>query len=208
MKILQKISVVFLLLYWLPINTMAQQNAGVTLLKSERGVVLLYNKNSLHFTIEFAGKDIKPADSEQIFLSVDNRMLQLQVADVIEVIGKEKSKLSNADILTKHRDWERDFLNITLRSQLKVVSEAIKNPAQRDTLFWHFPMPDGMNEQVSEQTFLTTVIGDKILALNYSVNKDDSISNAQKYLQETMNSLKTSDKPILVKKVQEGLRKN
>ena len=68
-------------------------------------------------------------------------------------------------------------------------------------------MPDGMNQQVKEQLYLTTVSGDFVLLLNCGVELEDNTESAKKYLMETLATLKVSDKPLHVKAIQESIRK-
>jgi hypothetical protein len=59
-------------------------------------------------------------------------------------------------------------------------------------------MPEGMNQQVNQQLFLTSVIGEQVLILNSGVEKDDSLTNTAKYLTAALSSLKVSGKSILL----------
>jgi len=88
-----------------------------------------------------------------------------------------------------------------------VKSQKVTTNRNREGLLWHFPMPDGVNKQLSDQVFVTSVVGDQVLVLNVSVEQEDTVSKAAKYLIDALNSLKVSDKTIDLKTVQEEIRK-
>ncbi|HEY7543320.1 MAG TPA: hypothetical protein VID27_00470, partial [Blastocatellia bacterium] len=166
-----------------------------------------HNMKGLYFTLEIKGKNITPADSQnQIFLKVDERVIQFQEAPISEF--SKESGLGDRAILEKHRNWERGYLSDMLKTNLKVASEMLTLSSGRVALLWQFSVPEGMNQQVKEQIYLTAVSGDFVLLLNCGVEVGDSIDAAKKYLIETMSTLKVSDKPLDVKAIQEAIRKS
>ncbi|HYE72266.1 MAG TPA: hypothetical protein VEF04_03005, partial [Blastocatellia bacterium] len=156
----------------------------------------------------FAGNDLKPFQSERIVFKIDEKIVQMQRAKKSEFLQSSVNQnFKDSEILEKHRGWEESYLSDLLKAKLNVTSEKVTARTNREALLWHFPMPEGMNKQVDHQVFLTTVIGEQVLILNYSVEKGDTVANATKYLIESMNTLKVSDKPIDVKALQEEIRK-
>ena len=209
-----KLPIVFLLCLALAVPVSAASmgrqtpDAAVLVLKSQQGFVLLYNQGKLHFTMEFVGREWVPVDSEQMFFKVDGRVLQLQVAKLTDFLpGSEKTKFKDTEILEKHRAWEQEFLGGLLKAKLNVTSGKVTTKGDREGLLWHFPIPDGMNQQVNQQVFLTSVVGEQVLVLNAGVEKNDTVTSVSRYLTDCLSSLRVSDKSIDTKTVQEEIRK-
>lgn len=206
---MKRIFVTLILALTFPLNVLSFQtpDEGITLIKSRQGFVIVYNEGKLHFTIEFIGRELIPVNSERIFFKIDGKILQVQIANVEEFLQSSGKNQKESEILEKHREWEQNYLSDLLKSRLQVSSEKVATRLNREGLLWHFQMPEGMNQLVKAQVYVTSVIGDQVLTLNYTVEKEDTIMTAAKYLAEALNTLKVSNKPISVKAIQEEMRK-
>ena len=206
---MKRIFVTFILALTFPLNVLSFQtpDEGITLIKSRQGFVIVYNEGKLHFTIEFVGRELIPVNSERIFFKIDGKILQVQIANVEEFFQSSEKNQKESEILEKHREWEQNYLSDLSKLKLQVSSEKVTTRLYREGLLWHFQMPEGMNQLVKGQVYVTSVIGDQVLTLNYTVEKEDTIMTAAKYLTEALNTPKVSNKPISVKAIQEEMRK-
>jgi hypothetical protein len=83
-----------------------QQTDVWALIKTDDGMLFVWNIHELHLTLAVQGKDIKQAnDSDHIFLTVDGKPLQIQAAAISEFApdAREK-KLDDKAVLAAHRD--------------------------------------------------------------------------------------------------------
>jgi hypothetical protein len=197
----------FLLTY--PVVTVpVQQEDGWQAIKTEDGVLFVWNVRGLYFTLAIKGQEIKPLeDPEHIFLSVDGRILQIQLAAINDFAptAKEK-KLDDKAILVAHRDWEAKYIEDVLHSKLTVRTFNAKLSNGSEATMWQFDMPEGMNTEVQKQLYLTRVAKDYVLMLNSEATATISDADGRKFLLETIATLKLSPTPIDVKQLAESIR--
>jgi len=199
---------------WQPITYRAlgvapQQEDGWVAIKTDEGILFVWNVRELHFTLALKGKEIKPLnDPDHIFFSVDGMVVQIQVASIAEFApdAKEK-KFDDKSILAAHRDWESKFLEGLLGSKLKLQSFNAKLSNGGEASLWQFDMPEGKNAEAKKQVYLTVVGKPYVLLLNSVVTAAISDEVTRKFLLDTMATLKISSTPIDVKKLSESIRK-
>ncbi|MDQ2936518.1 MAG: hypothetical protein M3R67_03325 [Acidobacteriota bacterium] len=185
-----------------------QQEDGWVAIKTDEGVLFVWNRPDIHFTIAIKGAEIKPLnDPEHIFLSVDGKVFQIQLASISEFApdAKEK-KLDDKSILAAHRDWESKYIEGLLHSKLKVQLFTAKLSSGSDASLWQFDMPEGMNADAKKQIYLTMVSKPYVLLLNSEATATISEDVARKFLLDTIATLKISLTPIDVKKLSESIR--
>jgi hypothetical protein len=186
-----------------------QQGDGWVAIKTAEGVLFVWNRPDIHFTIAIKGAEIKPLDdSEHIFFTVDGKVFQIQLASISQFAADAKAKkLDDKSLLAAHRDWESKYLEDQLGSKLQVQSSSAKLSSGADALLWQFEMPEGMNSDARKQIYLTVVSKDYVLLLNSVATATISDQMAQKFLLDTIATLKISDAPIDVKQLSESIRK-
>lgn len=186
-----------------------QQEDGWVAIKTDEGVLFVWNVRGLYFTLSIKGKEIKPLnDPEHIFFSVDGMIFQIQLALIRDFApdAKEK-KLDDKSILAAHRDWEAKFIEGLLGSKLRVQTFNAKLSSGSEASMWQFDMPEGMNAEAKKQVYLTVVSKDYVLLLNSVATATISDDEGRKFLLDTMATLKTSPVAIDVKKLAESVRK-
>ena len=123
----------------------AQQEEGSATIKTNDGILFVWNLSELHFSLTIKGQDIKPLeDPDHIFFTVDGKVLQIHAAAIREFApdAKEK-KLDDRAILAAHRDWESKFIEDLLKSKLRVQTFNVKLSGGGDASLWQFDMPEG-----------------------------------------------------------------
>jgi hypothetical protein len=186
-----------------------QQEDGWVAIKTDEGILFVWNVKELHFTLAIKGKAIKPLnDPDHIFFDVDGKVLQIQVAAIREFApdAKEK-KLDDRAILAAHRDWETSFIEGLLKSKVQLHTFNVRLSSGDDALLWQFDMPEGMNAEVKTQEYVTHVRSDYVVMLNSETTVTIPEEASRKFLLDTMATLKTRPEPIDVKKLAESVRK-
>jgi hypothetical protein len=187
-----------------------EQEDGWVAIKTDEGVIFVWNVRGLYFTLALKGKEIKPLeDPEHIFFSVDGRVVQIQLVSIREFApdAKEK-KLDDKALLAAHRDWEAKFIEGLLGSKLKVQAFNAKLSSGNDASLWQFDMPEGMNSEAKKQVYLTIISKDYVMLLNCVATDALSDDDGRKFLLDTIATLKISPTPIDVKKLADSIRKS
>jgi hypothetical protein len=186
------------------------QEGGINAIKTADGFVLVWNQPDVHFTLAIKGKDVHPLNStEHVFFNVDGVVFQVQTVALSEFMeGAQKKRPDNSSILTAHRDWESRFIESSLLGKkLNVRTSPQKLSDGSEALLWKFDMPEGMNSDAREQIYLTVVRGDHVILLNGVVEGATAESKVEKFLLDTIATLKVSPEPINLQELQESIRK-
>lgn len=185
-----------------------QQDDGWAMIKTADGALFVWNASGLYFSLALKGAEIKPLeDPEHIFLSVDGRVLQIQLAAIKNFAPDAKEKrLDDKAILAAHRDWESKYIEQLIHSKLTLRTFNAKLSTGSDASMWQFDMPAGMNTQAQKQLYLTLVAKDYVLMLNSEASAAISDADGRKFLLDTIATLKFSPTPIDVKKLSESIR--
>ena len=192
-------------------GSLTTQDDGWTALKTDDGILFIWNRRTLGFTLSIKGKDIRPLnDPNNIFFTVDGLVFQIQSLPISNFApDARKNKLDDKSILLAHRDWESKFIeDELLHSKLTLKSSSEKLSSGIDALLWQFDLPEKLkNPDAKTQMYLTVVAKDYVILLNSVVSASGSETAVRKFLLEVMTSLKVSSEPIDVKKAQEAIRK-
>ena len=186
-----------------------QQEDGWAAIKTDEGLLFVWNLNGLYFTLAIKGKEVKPInDPDHIFFNVDGRILQIQLASIKDFAPDAKQKkLDDKLILAAHRDWEANFIEGLLKSKLRVQTFNAKLSNGGAALMWQYDMPEGMNAEWKKQLYVTAVKKDHVLMLNSTATAAISDADGRKFLMDTIATFKPSTTPIDVKQLSESIRK-
>ena len=188
------------------VNMFTQDDDSGGILKTEKGILIVWNEPNNNYTIEVKGNDIRPfADSPLIFY-VDKKILQIKTVAKKEFVNNlETAGLDDKSILIAHRDWEVKYLSSLFKQSLKIDSAWQKLTNGMDALLWNFEMPSNGNSQAKKQVFLVISKGDYILLLNSAVTDSIDEKTVRQFLLETIETLKINKKPLSLKKAQEQI---
>jgi hypothetical protein len=184
------------------------QEEGWATIKTNEGMLFVWNVKNSHFTLTLKGKDIKSIDDpEHIFFDVDGMIFQIQMASISEFAKDAKEKrLDDRAVLAAHRDWETKFLEELLKSKLSVRTFNVKLSNGSDASLWQYDMPSGANVEATKQVYLTAVNQDYVLLLNVAVTNTISDEASRKYLLDTMATLRRSTDTINIQKLADSIR--
>ncbi len=174
-------------------------------IKTDYGYLFISNTTEKSYSFEIRGKDVEDikGGSNPTFI-VDEKLLQvIQVDTKAFVSGDEK--LTEEAILEKYKVWESDYLSgqFGKKLDLKIEKVTVKD---FKTMFWGYQRP-AANTEYDRDYLLTKVVGNNVLALTVSLYVGDKVSDYQKFLVETLGTLKISDEPFDIKKLTEEILK-
>jgi hypothetical protein len=189
-------------------GVLVQPEDGWALIKTEDGVLFVWNVKELHFTVAVKGKDIKRVnDPDHIFLAVDGKMLQIQAAEIRDFAPNAKEKkLDDKAVLAAHREWESKYIGELLKSKLTLHSFSVNMSDLGAASLWEYDMPTGMNAELKTQVYITVVRGDYVVLLNCEATTTSPEVEVRKFLLDTMATLKTSSESIDVQKLSQTIR--
>lgn len=178
---------------------------GIHVIQTEKGYLIVNNRETDSYTLEFRGIEFDPQDGDHPVFTIDDRLVQ-----IVSVPKKNywtpkanaKGEPSDDDLLEAHKIWERDYLAGALKARLSVTSEIFDIERKRKVMYWSFAMPKELESDFSHQIFLTTLIGKDVLGLNASPKTAAEQRAYRDYLVESMNTLKTSSKPFNIKELE------
>jgi hypothetical protein len=177
-------------------------------IKTSYGFLLVWNGTTMHYTLEIRGKNVRQTSTERKFFSVDGMFLQIVEAQTSNFVeDAQRQKMSDKVILEMHRDWELKYLEGEYKEKLKVESSWQKLSNGKDALLWHVDVPQSTGSNVKKQIYLTVLPGDYVLMLGGVETDTIAVSATSQLLLATAGTLKASDKPIDLQKMQEAIRK-
>lgn len=190
------------------LRAMTQDEYESGAIKTSYGFLLVWNKPNNHYTLEIRGKNVRQISTQQVRFSVDGMFLQIVNAPTSNFIASVNRKtMDDKAILEAHRDWEVKFMEGDYKEKLKVESSWQKLSNGKDALVWQINVPDSAHSNVTKQISLTLMRGDFVLMLGGVVTDTISESASRQLLLNTAETLKTSDQPIDLRKLQESIRK-
>ena len=203
-----KILMVMFLIFLSAGSAAANQDNGIAAIKTEDGVLLVWNQPNNYFTLEVKGKNIRPLDStEHVFFNVDGLVLQVQSVAVDTFLKDTvKAEESPQAILEAHKDWETRFIQDSLHHKLHVHSSALWLKVGSEALLWKFEMPKGVKSDAKRQLYLSVVNGGNVLLLNGVVRGKQKEAAVERLLIDTVETLRTSAKPFDLQALQESVR--
>lgn len=205
MQIKSVFSFLFIILFSV-VFSFGQTGEQSGMIKSAKGVLVVWNEPGNYYTVEIIGKTIVPA-SQPLLFQVDGKFFQIQTVEkkVFLKDSNEKS-LNDKAILAAHRDWEGDYISKVIKKTLKIDSEWLKLSNNTEALAWSYDMPKVKdNQSAKRQLYLAVIKKDHVFLLNGATTGDDDEKALRQLLLDTMNTLKPTDKPITLEKAKQQI---
>ncbi len=206
-KIVNRFAVAAMLICLLSLIISAQKakTYGKLSIKTAYGYLFISNTSEKSFTLEIRGKEIEIINegNNRMFV-VDEKLLHIVQADTKAFISANE-KLSEEESLEKHKVWESEYRSQAFKTKLELKMEKV-TVKDFKTMFWGYTRPLA-NEEYDRDYLLTKIIGKDVLALNTSIYIGEKVSDYQKFLVDTLSTLKISDEPFDVQKLTEEFRK-
>jgi hypothetical protein len=126
-------------------------------------------------------------------ISVNNKALQYVVVEKKNYIieGKTSTEL---EILANYVSNEVSYISRQFKTKLEAQMQKAPLSNEKDVVIWWYKMPDGMNEQVSNQLFVSIIIGDKIFGVASPQFTYQKFEEVRDFLMDIISTLKNVDK--------------
>jgi hypothetical protein len=155
--------------------------AAERVIQTEHGFRVVSDGPGDAFTLEIVGDAVQQKlDLAPLFFTVDKMVLQIVAPEIKDFLQpRKRKKMDDQAVLAAHRDFEAAYLEEANQFRPGVESSWKKLDNGRDALLWTFKMPAGHTQNVTEQIYLTTLAGDRVLMLvtplTEHVDRDASI---------------------------------
>lgn len=182
----------------------AQTTPQVYAVKSDNGIIVVYNNKANTFAFEIVGKDIKPQNfnSEIMLFLVDGKVFQANFPKLKNVLGSKIIK-DEKEILKAHQKWEIDFQSDQVFKQ-KLTAENedtiflnLEKGKSKQTFFWTYKRPAGnTTNQFVGDAFQSTLIGDRIMVVGSPLTPNQDLRERRQFFNGTLSSLVFFDKEL------------
>jgi hypothetical protein len=155
--------------------------AAERVVQTEHGFSVVSDGPGDAFTLEIVGDAVQQKlDLAPLFFTVDKMVLQIVAPEIKDFLQpRKRKKMDDQAVLAAHRDFEAAYLEEANQFRPDVESSWKKLDNGRDALLWTFKMPADRTSNVTEQIYLTTLAGDRVLMLvtplTEHVDRDASI---------------------------------
>jgi len=178
------------------------------MIKTEKGVLVVWNEPGNFFTIEIKGTKIEAIADHDLWFTVDGKFLQIVTVRKTQFMESAQVSADNRTVLNQHRDWESKYVGEVLNAKINVVSSWTKLSSGADALAWSYDMPTVHEKQTAKkQLYLGVVKRDHVFLLNRVIEGNDDEKAVAKYLVDTMSTLRSADKPTSLKAASEQIKK-
>jgi hypothetical protein len=187
------------------ISAQQKKTYGKVSIKTPYGYLFISNSSEKSFTMEIRGKDIEVVNegNNRMFI-VDEKLLNIVQVDTKNFVSASE-KLTEEQILEKHKAWESEFRSQAFKTKLELKTEPV-TVKDFKAMLWGYRRPLA-NEEYDRDYLLTKLIGKEVLALNTSLYTGEKLADYQKFLVETLSTLKISSEPFDVQKLTEEFRR-
>jgi hypothetical protein len=173
-------------------------HAADQVIQTEHGYKLVSDGSGKPFTVEISGKEVRQQhlDVDPLIFSVDKMVLQVVCPEINGFLnaGKRK-KMDDRGVLTFHRDFEAEYLEESNQTKFNIESSWRTLENGREALLWTFKMPADRTKNVTEQIYLTTLAGNRVLMLVTSLTAQTDREASIQLLLNTASTLKMTGKP-------------
>jgi hypothetical protein len=155
--------------------------------------------------MEIRGQDVRQTSLEQVQFSVDGMFLQIVNAKISEFMP-DRQGVDDKAILEAHKKWEVKYLENQIMQVLTVDRSEAKVINGKAALLWSFMTPAVGGSNVKKQVYLSLVNNDYVLLVGGVTTDKVTDDLTLKLLETTAKSLKISDQPINLTKLQKQIR--
>jgi hypothetical protein len=174
-------------------------------MKTRDGFLFVSNYENSPFTVRVRGKDVQQGtlgegDNALNVIAADGLILQFVTAGIPQFFKGDASKLTDEDILRKHRDWELAYIDKSMGEHVKTgMNLATDIDGKKMYLFWEYDMPHPAKGGVIRNLMLTARVKNNLMILNgMLMDLNDEKAMMAKMFQ-TIGTLTPAPAPITVK---------
>ncbi len=173
-------------------------------IRTKNGIMVIFNYEKAKYTLRVEGKDAKATERYLTFF-VDNRVLQISIANVTDVPNLNKCK-NKSDTLLAHMIYENEYLEKMTESALTMKKKKKFNVSGNEYLIWCFSLPKELKVELNNQYIMTTLVGDKIIMFNTAGDDSEKYKEVKKFFTKHASSLIIYDDSMDIDKIIEGVK--
>ena len=187
----------------LAVSVSAQSSDQGTVLKTEKGFLIVSNEPGNYYTVELKGKTVTQDPDCPVCLMVDSKPFEVVAVSKRHFLKDPAQELDDMGLLIAYRNWETESLSNLYDSRLDPLTVWLKLADGSRAVVWSYDKPprfDG-DKDIVTRVALATVKGNHLLLMDISVDKNTDAKEPQQFLLDVMNSVRTSEKPISIEQV-------
>lgn len=121
MRYIKIITLTFLILFS-TINLLAQDGERGGIIKTDKGILIIWNEPKNNYTLEIKGNEIKPIPDKRIMFLADGKFLQLMTVPKKTFSKKRRSKTSTIKLFSRHTETgKRNIWELFLRKHSRLI---------------------------------------------------------------------------------------
>ncbi|MCX7737254.1 MAG: hypothetical protein N2319_11140 [Candidatus Kapabacteria bacterium] len=200
----------FLFINVINVTTQESDSGLINALKTNKGILLIYNKDKNNFKFEIECKDAFPFDPESMAFLIDKRFFQLVIVPINEVIRKPIANMTDIEILTAHKNFEMDYIYEVSGMNFTTKIDTIINNQNRKFLYWELNIPltpqDTASDIIKTKLYMNTLLDDEILSLSMAVTVNDNSDEARKLLKSISQNFEHTITSYNVEQIADSLK--
>ncbi len=181
---------IFLLLFLFAQNiiySIQTNEEGLSILKSKKGFLFVFNDSLESFKIEIKGKKLIDVEPEELIFSIDDQIFQFTIVPISAFFNPN----SNVDTLMQHFHFEMKYLVKELGINIPDFKpNKILLPSGKYALYWEFEpilsKKDILNETVVKHIFASTKTNRFIVLISSPLTKSNNYKNSKEKIQNAL----------------------
>ena len=169
------------------INSYGQQ---IEKCDSTKSFWIIENRNT-NYTLKIIGT-VSTTERKNV-ISVNDYALQYLIVDKNNYIT-EGRKATELEILANYVSSEVNYISGQFETKLEAQMQKAPLSNEKDVIVWWYKMPYGMNEQVTNQLFVSIIIDDNIFGIASPQFLDQEFKQVRDFLMDVISTLQKVDK--------------
>jgi hypothetical protein len=175
--------------------------------KTEWGLLFVWNSPGNNFILDIHGKKVEPLSTQQIQFNIDGKFFQL-ITVTPDSFYKEMKRPDDKTFLTKHQEWEGEYLEKQFGEKLTFQKSWQKLPNGDEGLLWHFDIPASAKTNVKKQTYFSLFRNNRVFLFGSIVTDTIDEETSNNFLLYMAFCLRTSDKPTDLTKLSNIIKRS
>jgi hypothetical protein len=173
-------------------------------MKTKDGLLLVSNSDHSPFMVRVRGKSVRQGtmgegDNQFNVMQVDGLLVQFTTAGISQFFDGDSSKLTDAEAMKKHMEWEKAYIEKSLGHSLSLkMNINVKYKGKRTYLFWEYDMPHPAKEGVKSNLMVVARVKNSIMVLNGMLVDPGDEKALMGKLFETAYTLVEAPQPITI----------
>ena len=151
----------------------------------------IIEKENINYTLKIIGA-VATTERDNV-ISVNNYALQYLIVGM-DNYDNEASTATELEILANFVSSEVSYISGQFETKLEAQMQKAPLSNEKDVIVWWYKMPDGMNEQVTNQLFVSIIIGNHIFGIASPQFTDQKFEKVRDFLMDVISTLQKVNK--------------